>query len=157
MKRACFLVAFALLVLVITAFSSFGKTHGQAKRQRQIKVATYDARTGEVQNLNKELLGNKFKDGMPITNVRVEKIHGVFFLIAEGAQDDRHRISRTKLRRSKDGSLGILLPVAGSETCSGQGCGSCEFTDHGCRCKNPVGTQSICNHSISRPGSLFSF
>ena len=132
----------------------------------RVKIATLDVKSGKVGSVSRELLADTFDDGMPITEVRVEKMGTRHYLIREGMSGKNHRISRTLLARDpKTGGLTVEVVATGTtaamarpkwgatESCTGDPCSKCKFqgTGGGCSCASttdPVGAR--CNHTISK-------
>ena len=152
-------------VAIAAAAAAGGQAPKVVGKPERVKIATFDAKSGKVANISRELLAETFEDGVPIKDVRVEKMGATYYLVREGQSGKNHRIARTRLAGDpKTGALTLEVYAGGTsgamarrrfgatESCTGDPCSKCGFLlSGGCSCNSPTDPVGAhCNHTISK-------
>jgi hypothetical protein len=142
-----------LLALIIPLVSI--SAYSQPQKENPVEIASYNQRTKKITAVHRNLIINRFDDGIAVRQVRVEKQGDRFYLLLEGSNRAVRRLSRIALDDDGKGSL-TLNRQAGTETCTGKSCQNCGFAaGGGCQCNekstSTIGQSAgICEHTITR-------
>ncbi|HEV2746952.1 MAG TPA: hypothetical protein VGW34_06600 [Allosphingosinicella sp.] len=114
----------------------------------RIPIAQYGAASGTVTALNRRALRSTFTDGVPIREVKVQRVEAAYYLHLRGAPigtpgtaQASCRTVRMQLQDDKNGNLALGKEVI-TESCRGVGCQICDFG------KAPLGG-CVCNEQDS--------